>query len=375
VIPARRSAVVLLVALASLLLAACGSSGKPSSAQDILKDTFGPGKSIKSGKLDVAVALNAVGLQSVNGPVKLALKGPFASQGGTKLPRFAFDLGLTAGGTTFSAGAISTGDAGFLKFQGTSYALSKSVFESFKSGYEASAKTSGKGGARTSLSKLGVNPLKWLDAPRKAASAVVGGTDTNHVTATVNVPNMLADVDTLLSKAGTLGSRAAANVPKGLTAAQRSQITNAVKSATFDVFAGKDDGILRKLDVKVSFLVAKADQAAVGGLQNGTLQLTLTIADLNKAQQIDAPASSKPFADLQSQIQGLLGTATGGTFGGNGAGTSTTPGPAPGGPATTPANPAAGAPAAANQSAYVQCLAAAGADIAKVNACAKLLNK
>lgn len=366
-IPARRSAVILLAALASLLLAACGSSNKPSSAQDILKDTFGPGKSIKSGNLNVAVALNAVGLQGVDGPVKLTLKGPFASQGGKQLPKFNFDVGLTAGGTTFSAGAVSAGDAGYLKFQGTNYELSKSVFQSFKSGYEASAKSSGKGNAQTSLSKLGVNPLKWLDDPRTAGSVQVGGTDTNHVTATVNVPNMLADVDTLLSKAGTLGAQAAANVPKGLTATQRRQITDAVKSATFDVFAGKDDGILRKLDIKVTFAVAQADQAAAGGLQNGSLQLTLTIADLNKDQQIAAPASSKPLAELQSQIQGLLGT---GTSSGTSPGPGTAPAPSPGGAGGTAATPPA-----VNQSAYVQCLKAAGSDIAKVNACAKLLNK
>ncbi|MCW2957792.1 MAG: hypothetical protein JWP18_595, partial [Solirubrobacterales bacterium] len=213
-IPARRIAVLLLVALAAAVLAACGSSDdKPSSAQDILKDTFGPGKSIKSGRLGVSVGLDAVGLQGVDGPVKLSLSGPFQSQGGTKLPLFDFDLGLTAGGTTFSAGAVSTGKAGFLKFQGTSYALTPAVFDSFKKGYEASAKDTGKDGKDTSLSKLGVDPLRWLDDPKKLDAAEVGGTESNHVTAAVNVPNMLADVDTLLKKAGTLGGQAAAGVP------------------------------------------------------------------------------------------------------------------------------------------------------------------
>jgi hypothetical protein len=376
VIPARRLVVLLLLALSGALLAACGGgSDKPQSAEAILKDTFGPGKSIKSGNLGISLGLNAVGLQGLGGPVKLSLKGPFQSQGGDKLPLFDFDLGLTSGGTTFSAGAISTGKAGFLKFQGTSYALTASTFDQFKKGYEASAKDTGKKGSQTSLSKLGVDPLRWLDDPQKLDTAEVGGAETNHVTATVDVPNMLADVDTLLRKAGSVGGQAAAGVPKGLTAAQRKQITDAVQKATFDVWAGKDDGILRKLDIKVAFAVPKADQAAAGGLQKGTLQITLTIADLNKDQTITAPKSSKPLSDLQSQIQGLLGAATGAATGG---GTGTTP-DASGGTATTPA-PSTGtgtgtAPSAATQSAYVECLQAAGADIAKVNACAKLLEK
>jgi hypothetical protein len=311
--------------------------------------------------------------------VKLSLKGPFQSQGGTKLPLFDFDLGLTAGGTTFNAGAVSTGKAGFLKFQGTSYALTPTVFDSFKKGYEASAKDTGKDGKDTSLSKLGVDPLRWLDDPKKLDSAEVGGADTNHVTATVNVPNMLADVDTLLKKAGTLGGQAAAGVPKGLTTAQRKQITDSVKSATFDVWAGKDDGTLRKLDIKVAFDVPKASQAAAGGLQSGTLQLTLTIADLNKKQTITGPTSSRPLADLQSQIQGLLGAATGaqGTTTPDAAGGTTTTPPASGGSTTTtpPATGTQASPSPETQSAYVTCLQEAGTDIAKVNACAKLLDK
>ena len=376
-IPARRPAslVVLLLALAGLLLAACGSSDKPSSAQDILKDTFGPGKSIKSGRLDMGIGLDAVGLQGVDGPVRLTLKGPFASQGGQKLPKFAFDLGLTAGGTTFAAGATSTGDAGYLKFQGTSYKLSKSVFESFKTGYEASAKDSGKKGSQTSLSKLGVDPLKWLDNPRKAGTAEVGGAETNHVTATVDVPSMLADVDTLLRKAGTLGGQAAANPqgPDGGPAhadherGQERDVRRLRRQGRRGPAQARRQGRLRRRQGRpgrrggpaARHLSAHADdrrpQRGPGDRRPGVLQAAVGAAgaDPEPARRGDRRAREP--------------------------GSGTAPAPSAGGTATTPAAPGAGAtgaaPSAANQSAYVQCLTAAGADIAKVNACAKLLNK
>ena len=104
--PARRIAVVLLAVLSVLLLAACGSSSKqPSSAAGILKDTFGPGKPVKSGHLDIGVSFDGTGLQGLSGPTKLTLNGPFQSQGGKSLPAFDFDAGLTAGQRVLINGA------------------------------------------------------------------------------------------------------------------------------------------------------------------------------------------------------------------------------------------------------------------------------
>lgn len=369
-IPARRAVAVLLAALTALVLASCGSSDQPpSSAQGILKDTFGPGKPVKSGKLDLQVSFDATGLSGVNGPVKLTLGGPFQSQGGATLPAFDFDLGVAAGGTNLSAGATSTGKAGFLKFQGTSYALGDAVFQQIKKGYEASVKSTDAGKKRSgpSLSALGVDPLRWLDSPKKVGTESVGGTDTNHVSASVNVPKLLADVDTLLKKAGTIGGAAgqSAGVPNGLTAAQRKTIQDAITGSTFDVWAGKKDGILRKLDVTVAFTVPAASRAKAGGLQKGKVRITMTIADLGAKQTITAPTSTRPLSALQSQVGGLIGGLTGGS------GTAS-PGAGSGSSGT---GTGTGAGTTSQGGAYSQCLQAAGTDIAKVNDCAKLLGK
>ena len=230
-IAARRTLVVLLFALAALVVAACGSSGDkaPTGAADILKDTFGPDHPVKSGTLDLAVSFTGTGLPGVTGPVKLSLKGPFQSQGGKKIPAFDFDIGLNAGaGTTFSAGAASTGKAGYVKFQGTSYVLTKALFDSFTKGYEASAKEASDKDDGPSFSSLGVDPLRWLSNPKTVGEEPVGGTATRHVSATVDVPKLLTDVDTLLKKAENIGGAAGQStqaVPNSLSAAQRKQIT------------------------------------------------------------------------------------------------------------------------------------------------------
>lgn len=386
-IPARRLAALLLAVLSATLLVACGggsSSGgskPPSDAAGILKDTFGPDKPVKSGKIDLVVAVDATGLSGVGGPLKLTLAGPFQSTGGKTVPEFDFDLALAAGSMNLSAGVTSTGKAGYLKFQGTSYALPDTVFQQFKQGYAKSAASSGgKKSSGPSLSSLGIDPLRWLKNPKKVGVEDVEGAASNHVSATVDVPSLLGDVDTLLKKAGSLSgvAGAAAGVPTGLTPAQKTQIEQAITAASFDVWAGKDDGILRKLDVSVSFGVPASAQARVGGLKKGTVRLTLTIADLNKDQKVSAPATTKPLSQLTSQISGLLGglglgSALGSPNSSSGSGSSSGGSGAGGSGSTGSGATGSIAPSAASK--YAQCLQSAGTDIAKVNACAKLLSK
>ena len=75
----ERGAVVLLAVVASLALAACGSSNSSSSgdAASLLKQTFtGPHK-ISSGELNLAVTVDPSGSSTLSGPIKLSFGGPF----------------------------------------------------------------------------------------------------------------------------------------------------------------------------------------------------------------------------------------------------------------------------------------------------------
>lgn len=376
-IRARRPAIVLLTLLCALLVTACGGGDKPSGAEAVLKETFGPDKPVKSGAVDATVSFDATGLAGLAGPVKLALKGPFQSQGGGTLPLFDFDLGLTAGGSTITAGATSADGRGFLKLEGSSYALPASVYQQFKQGYEQSTKAASadeKQSDGPSFRTLGIDPLRWLSDAKSAGTEQVGGVEATHVTATVDVPKLLADVDTLLKKAGKLGgaaAQAAAGVPDGLSSAQRKTIEDAVTQTSFDVWAGKADGTLRKLDVSVAFDVPASAQKTAGGLKAGKVGLSLTIGDLNKPQTVSAPKTLRPFTELQAGLGQLLGAfGLGGTGSAGGAGSAGT-----GATGTGSGSGTTGGTGSSPQDDYDACMAAAGADIAKVNACAPLLNK
>jgi hypothetical protein len=350
---------IVALALAAFGVTACGgSSASDQSAEELLKDTFGPDHEVKSGKLDVGIDLDIEGLRGLSEPVSIKLTGPFQSLGKESLPKFDLALALSAGGDSFTAGAVSTGEKGFLKIQGRAYDVGKRIFDQVEKGYVEAQKPS-KGKKGTTLSSLGIDPSAWLTNPRKVGEEKVGGTDTVHVTAGIDVEKFLADVNKLLAKAGELGvAEAGAPVPEGLTDKQRRDIARAVKSAKLDVYPGADDKTLRRLTIAVELDVPGDVRKSVGGLTSGKIAFDLTIADLNEDQDIKAPASSRPLAELSEALGGLLG-------GGSGTGT----GGASGGGSGTDGGAGSGA-----QSEYLECVQAAGNDIAKVQRCASLLN-
>lgn len=342
-------------------LSACGGSGDED-VEALLKETFGPNKPVKSGDLAMGLKLDLKGIQNLNGPVALKLKGPFASQGDNKLPRFDFTATLGASGQNFSAGAVSTGTKGFVKFQGKSYVLTDAIFAQFRKGYEDAQKAGKtKDSKNASFQSLGVDPSRWLKDAKKSGEEDIGGAETVHIEAGIDPAKFLEDVSKLLKRASDLGVAGPQreNVPNELTAEQRERIAAAVKNAEMDLWTGKDDKTLRKIALVVDLEVPKDQQQATRGLQSGRITFDLTIAELNEDQQVTEPKGARPLAELQEQFGQLLG---GGAGGGSGA----TPPPA------APSPPGASGGAGASDE-YLQCLQKAGEDVAKVQACADLL--
>jgi hypothetical protein len=346
-----------LALVAALTLAACGGGG--GDATKLLNQTFSGGKKVRSGQLDLALRIDAKGASQLGGPVTIKLSGPFESQGNGTLPKFDFELALNASGTrNFSAGAISTGDQGFLKLKGQAYQVPPNVFASFKQGYEQSQKQAQQKSQSRSLSSFGVDPRQWLKDSKVEGDADVQGTTTTHVSAKVDVPKLLDDVNRILAKAGQLGLAQGRQLPSGITPQQRQALQKAIKDTRFDLYSGKDDHVLRRLVVKLTFEVPKSARGQASGLTGGDLTFDLTLAKLNQPQTVTAPASSRPFSELSSQLRAALGTSAGG-------GAATT---APGGTTTT----SPGGNAKAQR--YLQCLQQAGGDVGKAQKCAALLN-
>jgi hypothetical protein len=338
----------LVLALTGSLLAGCGSAGN-GGGQDVkalLSETFGKDKPIRSGNLTLRLNVDAQGLPSLKHPLAIRVAGPFQGQGSGQVPKFDFAVDLDSGGNAVQAGAVSTGDKGFLTLQGRSYQLSDALFKRLESGQKQATASKGKDQG-TSLKALGIDPRRWLKDARERGVETLSGVQVIHVSAGIDVPHFVADLTTLLGKAGKLGvTGGAPQLPSTLTQAQRDKIVKSVKRADVDVWTGKDDKALRRIAMHVTFDVPADSRPKGTPAQKGALRFDLAIAELNRPQAIGAPANPRPLSELTTAFGQVLGGAQGSAQQQRG-----------------------------GSSQYQQCLAAAGTDIAKAQRCAGLLGR
>ena len=352
-----RPLLLCLIAALAIALAACGGGDKASSSTDVdtlLKDTFKGDKTIKSGKLNLALNVDAKNAQGVNGPITVRVSGPFQSQGKQKLPKFKIDFAFEGAGQSLTAGLTSTGEKAFVNFKGTEYAVSDQLFKQFKASFEQ-AQSQQKGSKKQSLSSLGLDPRQWLTHAKNEGDAKVGSDDTIKITGGVDVGKLLDDVNQALAKARSLGVQGTQSLPSQLTAAQKKQVTDSVKHPTVEIYTGKDDKILRRIVIALGIVPPKGSTTSNG---SADFKLDFSISDVNQDQSVSAPANAKPFDQLLSQLGGLgLGGLGGAGSSGSGSGSSGS----------------SGAGSNANLQKYSDCVSKAGSDTAKAQKCAALL--
>jgi predicted small secreted protein len=369
--------VPLLLAVIALTVSACGGddsssggSGGSSDAAGLLKDTFGSGHPIRSGRVDATLDVKLNGFAALATPLNLHLNGPFQSNGGTKLPDFALDVDF-GGEKPLTIGAVFAQGGGFLTIEGQAFDVGKTTYAAFKQGYEkAKRDASSKSSDTSSLSALGVQPIRWLKDPKRVGEEDVAGTSTVHLASGVDVPKLLTDVSTLLGKAKSVtsagGAATGTSVPAQLSAQQRDVIAKSVTSAKVDVWTGAKDHTLRKVAVNVQVDVPDDLKDQANGLTDGHVIFTISIAQLNQAQKVTKPADTRPISELRGALTQL------GLIGGDSAASTTAP-------STTETAPPAAAtvttPSADPQSEYAQCIDSAGDDLSRVQDCAQYLNK
>jgi hypothetical protein len=351
----RTAVLVLLLAAVGVVVAACGSSDsgdEASSSTDVnelLAQTFSGSKEVKSGNLDAKLKIAAEGGDTeLGGPVTISLAGPFQTTGQGKLPSFKLDAAFEGGGQSIKAGATSTGDKGFVSFQGTDYALDGAVFQQFKAGFEEASKQGSD--RQQSFASLGMDPRKWLTNPQNAGEAKVGDDDTIKITGGVDVARLLDDVNKALEKASALGVGNSAGVPERLTEQQKREATEAIKNPRVAIYTGKDDKIMRRMVVDLGVDDKSSNTT-------GSVALDISIADLNEDQDIAEPADAKPFSDLVGQLRALgLGAASGGSSSSGGSA------------------PSSGSGSSEDLDKFSECLKKAGEDAEKARKCADLLS-
>jgi hypothetical protein len=145
----------------------------------------------------------------------------------------------------------------------------------------------------------------------------------------------MGDVQTLLARAQTRG----AQTPATLTPQARKAIQDAVRDARVDVYSGRDDHVLRRIALDVRYVASG---------RPGRLRFGMGISGVNRPQPIGPPAHARPIGELSASLQQLVGTLQ--------------------------RQQAAGV-AGAQGDRYQRCLADAGGDLAKAQACAGLVGQ
>jgi len=366
-------AALLVAALASLTVAACGSSSSSSSssstdAASLLRETFSGSHVVNSGNLSFSLTVTPTGSRTLTGPIVLSFGGPFQSLGKGKLPESNFNVSISAQGKTGSLGILSTGKNGYVTLQGTSYQLPAATFQKLEASFAQLAASPGASSGSGALSRLGIDPMHWLVNPTVVGRESVGGADTTHVRAGVNVGALLQDINTFLLRASALGVSGSTRIPGSIPAATRARIAGEVKNPRFDVWTGSSDKTIRRLAIELTLPVSGRVSTLLGGLSSADLGLNIEYTDLNQPQSIQAPTTVRPFSEFSAKLQSFLATVQSTAVGG---GSITTTGATIGSSGSSSAVPGT----AKQLQNYTKCLQSAGQDISKMQRCAKLLNK
>ncbi|MBV9423652.1 MAG: hypothetical protein JOZ98_12130 [Solirubrobacterales bacterium] len=305
----RVSLAMLLAALAATILAACGSSSSPG-ASSLLQQTFSGTHRVDSGNLDLSLTIEPSGSGTASAPISLSFGGPFQSTGSGKLPRSDFSVTVSALGQSGSLGIVSTGTAGYVTLQGTSYRLPQATFQKLESSF-AGITSSGSGAGSGTLAGLGIQPLHWLTNPTVVGTENMAGATTTHIHAGVNVSGFLNDLNTFLRKASTIGVSGANRLSGGLSPKARDRIAKEIQNPSFDVWTGNSDKIMRRMSISLLLSVTGQVSTLFGGMRSAAIALTVQYADLNQPQTITAPTTVRPFSEFTGKLRSLGQALTG----------------------------------------------------------------
>jgi hypothetical protein len=352
--------------LATVALVGCGTAGGGGGSGDagtLLHQTFSGVHKVNSGQVSFALTIEPSGSRTFKGPITISLGGPFQSLGAGKLPQSNFAITLSGMGKSGSVGVLSTGTTGYVTLQNTSYQLPQATFQKLESNFAQVAGTSaGSGSGSGTLGKLGIDPLRWLRNPSVVGNETVGGADTTHIRAGVNVSALVNDLSTFLQKASSLGISGAASLSGGLPASTRNAIVNAIRNPSVDVWTGTADKTMRKLQVGLTLPISGQLSTLTGGANSAVLGLVIQYAALNQPQTIAGPKAVRPFSEFAGRLQSFMHTLGSSAAGGSA------------GSSSSSSSSSSGGGTAAGVQSYSQCIQAAGSDVSKMQQCSALLS-
>lgn len=268
------------------------TTGTPSSAQ-LMKQAASSFGEVKRGNFRFAITITPAGSDSAS-TSSIELSGPFEIVPGKPLPVAKITYAVTSGGRSQTVTLLTTGEKAYTVIKGQAYELPASATKELKS----ATKDLNKPGEGKGLTGIKLNFDKWIENPQVAAGRDIDGTATWRTSANVNIVNALKD---LTSSAGAFSSITGQSVP-ALKDKDLESVKKGIKDARVVVYVGRYDRIIRLLDMTMTFTTPENQQAALGGVTGGKMNMTLGISEPNQPVNVKPPKSPLPYSALQSLV-------------------------------------------------------------------------
>lgn len=309
----------LLTFAAALVLGGCDLFGGGADAQEVIDETFSNEQTVTSGVLDITIEGEVTG--ATGGSFSASLGGPFQGVEGdpSAIPQLDWTVSANASGLgqtfDFEGGLIVTEDNAYVEYQGQAYEVGTQTFDQLKQAFAAAAQAQPEGedlsageqftqgceqaveqaGGDTSACEIDFN--SWLENLSDEGTEDIEGVSTTHIHGDVNVDQMIDDVLGLVQ--ATSGGAAGLAVP---SEEQIQQVSDAISEASFDLYSGEDDRILRGLDFALGIDPSAIEGAETAGVESVSLTFSLRLGAVNQPQSIDAPAEAQPLDRLLSEL-------------------------------------------------------------------------
>ncbi|HEX7166303.1 MAG TPA: hypothetical protein VF230_04910 [Acidimicrobiales bacterium] len=265
----RAAAVALVIAAFGSAAGACGDDG--AAENDALSATDGTLDDITSAAIDMEFAAHAMeGDEESTGPVGFRLSGPFSFEEGGTYPVLRLEYTRLAGADEELVVVTSTGEKVFVQRDGRADEVDASDLSGLRLG-------DGDGGSGLGQLEL----AEWVENPKTARDG-----DADVVTGEVDVAAAFADIGALASELGV----ADAERLRDLDEADRERLRKLVRDSEVTVTTGRDDRMLRSLDLRVDLAAgSEDDRRALGSLLGARIRMTLALDDVNEPVAVAEP--------------------------------------------------------------------------------------
>jgi hypothetical protein len=275
----RRAGALMALVWSFAVLTGCGGG-----SESTVSETAANLGDIKSGEL--ALSLLAEGGEARAG---FELTGPFElRESGLPVAELAYTQIADTEEATVTF--ISTGEEAFVEANGQTYVLPEEQAARLRAaGGELGGGSDDSGGDSSGgLEALGLE--EWLIDPEVSEGDEVDGAETERISGELDVVEAAND---LLALVAAFGGGDAGQI-EGQDA---ENLRRATERATVEILTGKEDRLLRSLEVDLRLSADAPDDLLeqLGPLGQAHFRLELGIANPNEPVSVEAPADAQPF--------------------------------------------------------------------------------